>query len=129
MNVGAIGVRLIVFMGVLLVSLLPGPAGMALPVEHEFMRSLAGLAWLWQIMATLPVGIARVPYDGTIYFASSSKFVALLFWLLIGVATATTLRRLRLLHFAGIALAVILVCGLGVHLLLDVFGYAMFMRP
>lgn len=129
MNVRVIGLRLAVFLGVLVLTLIPGPVGMAIPAETGILNWIVGPAWLWQIMATLPVGIARVPYDGTIYFANSSQLLALVFWLLIGVATAVALRRVRLSYFAGISLALILVCGVGAHLLLSVFGYAMFMRP
>ena len=129
MSIRAVGLRLAIFFGVLILTLLPGPIGMAIPTEATIVRWFAGYAWMWQLMATLPVGIARIPFDGQIWFANTSELVAVMFWLLVGAATALVLQRLRPIAFAAAALVVVLGSGLGAHLLLDAFGYAMFVRP
>jgi hypothetical protein len=129
MNGRAIGMRLALFSGVLVLTLLPGLIVAVLPIELDGIAGLLGYAWMWQILATLPTGISRVPFDGAIYFANTSEFVAVTFWLLVGIAAAVALHRLRLTHFAAISLIVILCSGLGAHLILAAFGYAMFLRP
>jgi hypothetical protein len=129
MSMRPIGVRLALFIGVLVLTLLPGLIVAASPIGLDGILGFLGYVWMWQILATLPVGIARVPFDGEIYFANSSEFVAVTFWLLVGLAAAVALRRLRMAYFAAAAFFVILGSGLGVHLILSAFGYAMFMRP
>jgi hypothetical protein len=122
-------VRLVMFLGVLVLTLLPGLVAGGLPVELDGALALLGYAWLWQILATLPVGIARIPFDGQLYFENTSELVALGFWLLVGLGTAVTLRRLRPAYYAAASLIVILGSGLGAHLLLAACGYAMYMAP
>jgi hypothetical protein len=75
------------------------------------------------------VGIARIPFDGEIYFANTSELVAGMFWLLVGLTAAIVMHRMRIAYFAAISFIVILASGLGAHLVMAAFGYAMFMRP
>jgi hypothetical protein len=124
-----IGVRLALFIGVLVLTLLPGLIVAASPIGLDGILGFLGYVWMWQILATLPVGIARVPFDGEIYFANTSELVAAGFWLLVGLVAATALHRMRFAYFAAASFIVILCSGLGAHLILGAFGYAMFMRP
>jgi hypothetical protein len=96
-----IGVRLALFIGVLVLTLLPGLIVAASPIELDGILGFLGYAWMWQILATLPVGIARVPFDGEIYFANTSELVAAGFWLLVGLVAATALHRMRFAYFAA----------------------------
>ena len=129
MTVRATAVRLAVFCGVLVLTLLPGPIGLALSGNFGSIAWLVDIAWRWQLIATLPAGIARVPFAGEILFENTSGSIAVAFWLLVGIATAAALQRLRLAWFAAAALAVILASGIGAHLLLEALGYAMYILP
>jgi len=129
MSVRNTALRLGLFAGVLILTLLPGLIAGGLPIELDGVMAPLGFAWLWLALATLPVGIARLPFDGNLYFEHTSELVALGFWLLVGLGAAVTLQRLRPALFAAVSLVVILCSGVGAHLLLGAFGYAMYMAP
>ena len=79
---------------------------------------------LWPFLALPSEGFTNNPViGGAVYLREASPFLALAFWVAVGIGFACMTRRLRLGYvFLGAYPAMLLACGI-VHLVLYAFGY------